>query len=81
MPADRYFSYATEPEVRAFIEGVKFVNDSALEVQGLYWIPKTDRSKQETIGSFVVHLIDTDKPVEDSEDAPVGFNSPLKRPL
>jgi hypothetical protein len=81
LPADRYYSCVSEHEARAFIEGVEFVNDSALEIQGLYWIPETDPATKETSENFVVHLIDQDKPDDESEVAPDGFDSSLGRSL
>ncbi len=77
MPADRYVSYATESEARAFVEGVQFVNDSAIEVHGVFLIPKDAVPVPDASAMFVVHLSDADRSEEESDDLPDGFNSPL----
>jgi hypothetical protein len=77
MPADRYFSYAAESEARAFLDGVQFVNDGAIEVGGLFMIPKDAPQIPAATDTFVVHLTDADTSVDEGDDLPDGFDSQL----
>ena len=81
MSTVRYFTYDTKPEVRAFLEGVEYVNDSALEVRGVFWIPPAVIRDADGKGCFVVRITDSDKPEGESEDAPEGFDSPLTQAI
>ena len=69
MAADRYFSYDRSGSAKAFIEGVQYANDSALVIQGLFWLPGP-RGRQNSDAMYVVHIIDTDKESSESEKKP-----------
>jgi hypothetical protein len=81
MSADCYISFATEPEARAFLEGVQFVNDSAIEVHGLFLIPKAAVPMPDATDTFVAHLTDRDRSEDESDDLPDGLESPLRTRL
>jgi hypothetical protein len=69
MAADRYFPYDRSGSAKAFIEGVRFVNDSSLVIQGLFWVPGP-RGRENSDAMYVVHIIDTDKESSESEKKP-----------
>ena len=69
MAADRYFSYDRVGSAKAFIEGVQFVNDSSLVIQGLFWVPGP-RGRENSDAMYVVHIIDTDKDASESGKKP-----------
>jgi hypothetical protein len=75
MPANLYISYDTESEARAFLDGVQFVNDSAIEVHGLFLIPKEAVATPDAMDIFVVHLTDADRSEDEDEGLPEGFDS------
>ncbi len=72
--AGSYFrSYDTLAEARAFIEGVQYVNDSALQVRSLHQIHADTVKIPEAVDRFVVHLVDADVQSDDSLEPPEGF--------
>jgi hypothetical protein len=77
MSADRYVSFCSEYEARTFLDGVQFVNDSAIEVHGLFLIPKEAAPQLQASERFVIHLTDSDSSEDESDDLADGFDSPL----
>lgn len=73
MAGDCYFLFDSEAEARAFIDGVHFVNDAAIEVHGLLLIPPAAVSAFESADHFVVHVVDCDQAETESEDPPMCF--------
>jgi hypothetical protein len=69
MAADRYFSYDRVGSAKAFIEGVQFVNDSAIVIHGLFWLPGP-AGRTNCDAMYIVHIIDTDKGASESEKKP-----------
>jgi hypothetical protein len=69
-----YFNFNTKAEARAFINGVEFVNDSAISICGLYRVPGP-RGRTVIDSTFYLHIRDEDKPDRESEKLPLRWRS------
>jgi hypothetical protein len=74
MAADRFFEFNTVPECKAFMEGVRYVNDSAIMILGIYSVP--GKGNRRVIDSkLYVWLADIDKSARESHKDPPRWKS------
>ena len=74
MAANRFFEFNTVPECKAFMEGVRYVNDSAVVLLGIYSVP--GKGNRRVIDSkLYVWLADTDGGAREPDKTPPRWKS------
>ena len=77
MAANRYFEFNTDAECLAFIQGVLYVNDGTVRVEGTFTVPGAGNRRVIDSKGYV-HIVDLDGTHKDSDKTPPRWKSRSK---